>query len=106
MLVTNELILESLSEIPDAPTQRMERPSHNPPELPRSRVKSHVPLSGAVTLFRRLHSTVRFRNFVFKYEAPWSAGWERINNITLSLEGYITGLEIRISIALRLPLPH
>src|SRR6516164_6528758 len=83
MFDRNELILESLTEIPDAPAQTMERPSHYPRELPRS-VKSQVPLPRTVTQSRRLHSPFSFRNFVFRHEAPGSADWEKINNITLA----------------------
>jgi len=102
MFDRNELILESLTEIPDAPAQTMERPSHNPRELPRS-VKSHVPLPGAVTQSRRLHSPFPFRNFVFKQEAPGSADWRKINNINGGLsERYIVGFDIKVRIALRL----
>jgi len=67
----NELSLESLTEIPDAPAQTMERPSHNPRELPRS-VRSQVPLPGAVTHSRRLHTPFPFRRFMFEHEAPCS----------------------------------
>ena len=79
--VKNELILESLSEIPEAPAQRIERPSHNPLELPRS-AKSHVPLCGAVTQSTRLRSPFLFRTFGLKHT---SADWEKINNIALIL---------------------
>ena len=99
--VKNELILESLSEIPEAPAQRIERPSHNPLELPRS-AKSHVPLCGSVTQSTRLRSPFLFRTFGLKHT---SADWETIINITfffgVFLERNIVGFDSEIRIALR-----